>query len=958
MKKLYSCGMSAALLLAGLSAPAQTQPAGPAYPLGSTQTLVRQFEAQVAAGTARRQAPVVALRVSANQVLAGKVNYREDLLATGELVVGEIQGVPNSSFQVRIEGPRVEGNIILRDSRRAYRYSADAQGNASVQEVDINKVICIDYNKPVGYQSPAPNRGTTANRAAVLSLQSYPGARGCIMLDLDGQYVAGTGWNNGNPISAAPAQMVNDNAKVQALWELVSEDFRPFSLNVTTDEAVFNSYPKNMRMRCIITPTNTAAPGAGGVAYIQSFNWNDDTPCWVFMSDDPKTAGEAASHEVGHTLGLGHDGRLNPDEGYYTGQDNAGPWAPIMGAGYYKPVTHWSRGEYNRANNQQDDLSIMASATYNVGYRNDDHSNSTTGATALSRNGNSLSGSGIIERTSDQDYFAFTTAGGAVSLNVNTVGRYGNLDIVARLFTSTGTQIGTFDTGGGGNLNTTISANLSAGTYYVQIDGTSSGNPATDGYSDYGSLGTFSISGTAPAGATSAGVATLYKDCNYTGTATGLDPGDYTLGALQARGILNDDISSLKVNSGYEVQLFENDNFSGASVVITASNTCLVSNSWNDRTTSLRVRTSGVTSLSGVYTLQNRNSGLNLDVNSASTADGTALIQWTGNGCTCQQFQFTHLGGGVYQITAVHSGKSLDIRDVSTADGAVVQQWTYSGGANQQFIAQSTGDGYYKLIAKHSSKLLEVAGSSTAGSAAIQQWTDNNSATQQWRLTPATSAFSSLIQAESYSAMNGVITETTTDAGGGQNVGSLDAGDWLTYNSITIPSSGSYTIEYRVASLSGGGRLSSDLNAGATVLGMLDVPSTGGWQNWTTISHTVSLSAGTYNLGVFAQAGGWNLNWLRISKAAGAGVAQTAAIAASTTTLELYPNPVTDRLQVRAAHSLAGSHYRILDGVGRTVATGSGAAGSIDVSALTSGVYLLELTAADGKARTTGRFVK
>ena len=60
-----------------------------------------------------------------------------------------------------------------------------------------------------------------------------------------------------------------------------------------------------------------------------------------------------------------------------------------MGAGYYKPVTHWSRGEYNSANNQEDDLAIMSGATYNVGYRNDDHSNTIAGATNLARNGSS-----------------------------------------------------------------------------------------------------------------------------------------------------------------------------------------------------------------------------------------------------------------------------------------------------------------------------------------------------------------------------------------------------------------------------------------------------------------------------------------------------------------------------------------------------------------------------------------
>ncbi len=41
---------------------------------------------------------------------------------------------------------------------------------------------------------------------------------------------------------------------------------------------------------------------------------------------------------------------------------------------------------------------------------------------------------------------------------------------------------------------------------------------------------------------------------------------------------------------------------------------------------------------------------------------------------------------------------------------------------------------------------------------------------------------------------------------------------------------------------------------------------TGGWQNWTTITQMVTINAGTYNFGIYAIAGGWNINWIRIRK--------------------------------------------------------------------------------------------
>jgi hypothetical protein len=90
---------------------------------------------------------------------------------------------------------------------------------------------------------------------------------------------------------------------------------------------------------------------------------------------------------------------------------------------------------------------------------------------------------------------------------------------------------------------------------------------------------------------------TFYKDCNYTGLGISLPLGDYTLTRLRSFGILNDDISSLKVNSGYKTLLYANDNFGGSSLTITADNSCLVTQSWNDATSSLRVQTASALAL-------------------------------------------------------------------------------------------------------------------------------------------------------------------------------------------------------------------------------------------------------------------------------------------------------------------------------------------------------------------------
>lgn len=121
------------------------------------------------------------------------------------------------------------------------------------------------------------------------------------------------------------------------------------------------------------------------------------------------------------------------------------------------------------------------------------------------------------------------------------------------------------------------------------------------------------------------------------------------------------------------------------------------------------------------------------------------------------------------------------------------------------------------------------------------------------------------VQAEDYLVMNGVQLEATSDVGGGQNVGYLDAGDWMSYPSVTIPVSGDYVVEYRFASLNGGGNLSFEEAGGTPSYGAINIPATGGWQNWATVKHTVRLSAGAHKFGIKVNNGGWNLNWFRIT---------------------------------------------------------------------------------------------
>ena len=123
------------------------------------------------------------------------------------------------------------------------------------------------------------------------------------------------------------------------------------------------------------------------------------------------------------------------------------------------------------------------------------------------------------------------------------------------------------------------------------------------------------------------------------------------------------------------------------------------------------------------------------------------------------------------------------------------------------------------------------------------------------------------LQAESYNYMSGIQTETTSDTGGGLNVGYIDNGDWMAYSNqvVSIPSTGSYDVQYRVASANGGGSIRLEESGGAINYGTISVPNTGGWQAWTTITQRVTLSAGNHTFGVVAATGGFNINWFKIN---------------------------------------------------------------------------------------------
>jgi hypothetical protein len=295
------------------------------------------------------------------------------------------------------------------------------------------------------------------------------------------------------------------------------------------------------------------------------------------------------------------------------------------------------------------------------------------------------------------------------------------------------------------------------------------------------------------------GKATFYKDCNYGGYAIGLNEGNYTMSQLIANGISDDDISSLKVSSGYKVIFYRDDNFGGSSLTKTADDDCLVDDGWNDQVTSLSVQSAN-----------------------------TALA---------------------------------------------------------------------------------------------------------------------FIEAENYISMSGVQTESCTE--GTLDVGYIEAGDWMLYNNITFPVTGTYTIQYRVASTSGA-TLSSDLSSGTIPLGNVTIPATGGWQNWTTVAQTVTITAGTYPFGIYAQTGGWNINWFGISQGLkSAKVNNQATPTFTTARVNIYPNPIKNKtmhIGLSGLNTNESAMLIIYDLNGKQVLqTKILSSAEVDLNGLSAGAYIVKI---------------
>ncbi|CAF1027534.1 unnamed protein product [Adineta steineri] len=145
----------------------------------------------------------------------------------------------------------------------------------------------------------------------------------------------------------------------------------------------------------------------------------------------------------------------------------------------------------------------------------------------------------------------------------------------------------------------------------------------------------------------------------------------------------------------------------------------------------------------GFYKFQNVQTGLLLEINSATHNWGEQVLQWHDNGGDWQIWHVQYAGHGQYRLIVAHSRLGLDSDNWGTDDGTKLIQWPYHSGNNQlwkiQVVDENTPDivqliNVHTLTNSDAGKMISVPANDVSAGVQLHLWRDLNSNLQKWKM--------------------------------------------------------------------------------------------------------------------------------------------------------------------------------------------------------------------------------
>jgi hypothetical protein len=434
-------------------------------------------------GSAAGGKPVYALPDTDGQLIAlDTTDYYFD--GTALSMTGGASIDPDASFILKGNATEIYGWLVLPARNVAYEYTTNSRGEVLVAKVPVTKIypICDDdtgqapapphQHQPQaspGAQLDPPHVGPYNNQDTA-KLQSKPGATKVLFMDM--------------------GVLTLDKGELWKAWQTVASSYSAFDVNVTTDPAVYAAAGvTNSGKGCYNNSTGRSSCSLNA--------FGTSKCCNIYNKGNGYYEGTTSAHELGHLMGLSHDGG-QPGGEYFAGFPEY-KWCPIMGSNIPKmdwgdqALFQWSKGEYTSATQTQDDLAILSK---NLPYRADD----IAASKALAIQGGAVSSDfnrGQIAKNTDTDTFTFRigSMSGHATLNIDRLEFVGGgyLDVDAQLLDSAGAKVAVSNEKVA--RNSRFDVDLMPGDYRIVVAGGGEGT-AANGFSNYSSLGFYGISGT------------------------------------------------------------------------------------------------------------------------------------------------------------------------------------------------------------------------------------------------------------------------------------------------------------------------------------------------------------------------------------------------------------------------------------------------------------------------------